>query len=61
MDAAFLQLETAETPMHLASVHLLELPPDYRGDYATEVFEQVKSRLHLAPMLCRKLATMPLD
>lgn len=61
MDAAFLQMETAETPMHLGSVHMLELPPDYEGDFPEELMRHVESRLHLAPMLTRKLVTMPFD
>lgn len=32
IDAAFLQMETAQTPMHLASVQLRQLPPGYQGD-----------------------------
>ena len=54
-------METSQTPMHLASVHLLALPPGYKGDFP-EVFKRhILSRLHLAPMLTRKLAAMPLD
>lgn len=61
LDAAFLQLETAETPMHLSSVHLLQLPEGYQGDFPREFMRHVASRVHLAPMLNRKLAQMPFD
>lgn len=61
IDAAFLQLETAETPMHLASVHMLKLPPGYQGNFPDEFRRHIQSRLHLAPMLTRKLVSMPLD
>lgn len=61
IDAGFLQMETAQTPMHLASVHMLELPPDYNGDFPEEFKRHILSRLHLAPLLTRKLVTMPLD
>lgn len=61
LDAAFLQMETAETPMHLASVHLLQLPEGYQGDFPREFMEHVAGRVHLAPMLNRKLAPMPFD
>ncbi|MEP6971502.1 MAG: wax ester/triacylglycerol synthase family O-acyltransferase [Betaproteobacteria bacterium] len=61
IDAGFLQMETSQTPMHLASVHMLQLPPGYQGDFP-EVFKRhIQSRLHLASMLTRKLVTMPLD
>ena len=61
IDAAFLQMETAQTPMHLASVHMLGLPKGYKGDFPEEFKRHILSRLHLAPMLTRKLVTMPLD
>ena len=61
IDAAFLQMETAQTPMHLASVHMLKLPPGYKGDFPEEFKRHIQSRLHLASMLERKLVTMPLD
>ena len=32
VDAAFLHLETPETPMHVASLSLFELPKGYKGD-----------------------------
>ncbi len=31
LDGAFLHLETPETPMHVASLHLFELPKGYRA------------------------------
>ena len=61
VDAAFLHLETPETPMHVASAHLFDLPPGYRRDFHAEVKRQLARRLHLAPVLHRKLAPMPLQ
>lgn len=61
VDAAFLHLETPETPMHVGSVSLFDLPPRYRGDFHAEVRRQLARRLHLAPVLHRKLAPMPLQ
>jgi len=61
IDAGFLQMETSQTPMHLASVHMLQLPPGYRGDFPEAFKRHIQRRLHLAPMLTRKLVTMPLD
>ena len=41
IDASFLHLETPETPMHVGSLMLFELPEDYQGDY----YEDVKAML----------------
>jgi diacylglycerol O-acyltransferase len=61
LDGAFLHLETAETPMHVASLSLFELPPGYRGDFLADVKKLIARRLHLAPVFRRKLAPMPLQ
>ena len=55
LDALFLQLETAETPMHVGSLMVLE-----KGSYRT-IRAHIERRLHLAPIFSRKLAFMPLD
>ncbi len=60
LDGAFLHLETPETPMHVASLHLFDLPAGYRGDFHTDIKRLMKRRLHLAPVFQRKLAPMPL-
>jgi len=36
-DAAFLYLETPETPMHVGSLMLFELPDGYKGDFYDDV------------------------
>ena len=61
MDASFLHLETPETPMHVASLSLLELPKDYKGDFYENVKTMMAQRLHLAKVLTRKLAPMPFE
>ena len=61
LDASFLHLETPETPMHVGSLHVLELPADYRGDFYEDVKAQLASRLHVARVLHRKLASMPFE
>ena len=61
LDGAFLHLETAETPMHVGSLHLFDLPPGYRGDFHADMKRQMKSRIRLAPVFTRKLAPMPLQ
>lgn len=60
-DAAFLHLETPETPMHVGSLMLLELPAGYQGDFHADVQAQIGRRLHLARVFHRKLARMPFD
>jgi diacylglycerol O-acyltransferase / wax synthase len=60
-DSAFLYLETPATPMHVASLHLFDLPPGYRGDFHARIKRQLARRLHLVPIFQRKLAPMPLQ
>ncbi len=60
LDGAFLHLETPETPMHVASLHLFDLPRGFRGDFHTKIKRQMRQRLALAPVFTRKLAPMPL-
>jgi WS/DGAT/MGAT family acyltransferase len=61
LDGAFLHLETPDTPMHVASLHLVEMPPGYRGDFHADVKRVMRTRLHEAPVFTRKLAPMPLQ
>jgi WS/DGAT/MGAT family acyltransferase len=62
VDGAFLHLETAQTPMHVGSLHLFELPPGLTpAAFLAEVRRQMRRRLRLAPVLTRKLAPMPLQ
>ena len=61
LDGSFLHLETAETPMHVGSLHLFDLPSGYRGDFHAAIKRQMKTRIHLAPVFTRKLAPMPLQ
>jgi diacylglycerol O-acyltransferase / wax synthase len=61
IDASFLHLETPETPMHVGSLMLFELPENYRGDYYEDVKAMLSKRLHLASVLTRKLAQMPFE
>ncbi|HET9693859.1 MAG TPA: wax ester/triacylglycerol synthase family O-acyltransferase [Steroidobacteraceae bacterium] len=60
LDGLFLHLETAETPMHVASLSVLELPKGYRGDFFQDVKRLYASRLPMAPVLSRVLREMPL-
>lgn len=61
LDGAFLHLETPETPMHVASLHLFELPARYRGDFHADIKSLMAKRLHLAPIFRQRLAEMPLQ
>ncbi|MBL8315483.1 MAG: wax ester/triacylglycerol synthase family O-acyltransferase [Rubrivivax sp.] len=61
IDAAFLHLESPEMPMHVGSLHVMELPPGYGGDYYEDVKACLAERLHLADVFTRKLALMPFD
>ena len=55
LDSLFLHLETPETPMHVASLHLYDPPEGYQGDFYADVKRQVARRLHLVPLFRRKL------
>jgi diacylglycerol O-acyltransferase / wax synthase len=61
IDAAFLHLESPEMPMHVGSLHVLELPAGYSGDFYEDVKANLAERLHLAEVFTRKLALMPFD
>jgi diacylglycerol O-acyltransferase / wax synthase len=61
VDASFLHLETPEMPMHVGSLHLLDLPEGYAGDFYEDFVKHVSSRMHLATVFERKLAQMPFE
>jgi WS/DGAT/MGAT family acyltransferase len=61
IDAAFLHLESPEMPMHVGSLHVLELPAGYSGEYYEDVKACLAERLHTADVFTRKLALMPFD
>ena len=61
LDAAFLYLETPETPMHVGSVHLYEVPRGQRTDFFERARRHLEGRLHLTPVFRRRLATLPFE
>ncbi|MBC5767736.1 wax ester/triacylglycerol synthase family O-acyltransferase [Ramlibacter albus] len=61
LDATFLYLETPETPMHVGSLQLYELPPGFKGSFRNAMRDHIAKRMHLAPIFSRKLAFMPFD
>jgi hypothetical protein len=61
MDASFLYLETPETPMHVGGLSLFELPQGYAGNFHQDFKEHFARRIHLVPILSKKLVPMPFD
>lgn len=61
VDGAFLHLETPQTPMHVGSLHLFDVPAGHARDFHARIKRQMRARMHLAPVLTRKLAPMPLQ
>lgn len=59
LDAMFLYLETAQTPMHIAGLAICEPPPGYEGHPFEEFKAQVISRLHEVPSFSRVLKNQP--
>jgi diacylglycerol O-acyltransferase len=61
LDATFLYLETPETPMHVGSLNLYELPKGFKGSFHKALQQHIRKRMHLAPIFSRRLAFMPFD
>ena len=64
LDAGFLYLENAGTPMHVGSVMLIELPKRVRRgsyDFREHLLKHLAERLPQAPALRRVLKETPLD
>jgi diacylglycerol O-acyltransferase / wax synthase len=61
LDATFLYLETPETPMHVGSLNLYELPRGFKGSFRKAIADHIAKRMHLAPIFSRRLAFMPFD
>ena len=61
LDATFLYLESAEMPMHVGALHVLELPAGYRGRFAVHLKKLMAERLALMPALRRRLWWMPFN
>ncbi|MGB0919968.1 MAG: wax ester/triacylglycerol synthase family O-acyltransferase [Alphaproteobacteria bacterium] len=64
-DATWLYLETEETPMHIGALFLVRLPASLKkqgpGAFQHAMTQKVAARLHLTPMLRRKLKNTPFD
>lgn len=60
LDASFVYMETARTPMHIGSVYLLDADQSREFSYA-KFREHIRSRLPLVPVFRRRLVEVPLD
>jgi len=61
LDASFLYMETPETPMHVAGLSIVELPPGFSGSFYEVYKRHIGSRLHLFPILKKKIVPVPWD
>ena len=61
MDSAFLSVETAQTPMHVAGVILLDLSRAPHGFGFAAVRACIAERLGRVPVIHRRLLGMPLN
>jgi diacylglycerol O-acyltransferase / wax synthase len=55
LDAAWLYMESVESPMHVASLQIFSLPKGAAPDYVTRMVSKLKSTKKLAPPWNRKL------
>jgi WS/DGAT/MGAT family acyltransferase len=58
LDASFLYMETAETPMHVAGLGIFA-PPPAGADVFKDFHDHIAARLHLLPFFERKLNAIP--
>ncbi|MDB5985324.1 MAG: wax ester/triacylglycerol synthase family O-acyltransferase [Nevskia sp.] len=61
LDSAFLNLETADAPMHVGCVSVLDLKRAPANFGFAAVRARIAERLYLLPILRRRLVTMPLN
>lgn len=61
LDASFLYLETAQMPMHVGALQVLELPAGHRGRFVNTLRKHIAERLPLTAVLRRRLCWMPLN
>lgn len=61
MNAAFLSMETPQTPMHIGSLFIVEPAPGSGDDFHERFKAHLARRMHLAPSLAVKLSSLPLE
>ena len=47
--------------MHVGGLSIMELAPEYTGNFIEDVRAHIQNRMHLAPIFQRKLVNMPFD
>ena len=61
-DASFIYTETANAPMHIATIYVYDQASAPGGLITfTGILEMLESRLHLAPVLRRRMVRVPMD
>lgn len=55
-DASFLISESREHPMHVAGLHLFELPPDAGPDYLSDLYQDLLKHDDLRPLFRKRPA-----
>jgi WS/DGAT/MGAT family acyltransferase len=61
LDAAFLYVETKNSPMHIAGLQILEVPVDRRNTFFTEMQRHVAERAPMVNFMTRRLVASALD
>ena len=61
VDGSFLNLETPQTPMHVGSLHLFEVPDGDVAGFHPMLVRHIAARLDRVPVFRRRLAPMPLQ
>jgi diacylglycerol O-acyltransferase / wax synthase len=61
IDASFLYMETPQTPMHVAGLSTVEVPRGFKGNFYEHYKRQIAARLHLFPVLRKKIVPVPWD
>ncbi|MDP3084143.1 MAG: wax ester/triacylglycerol synthase family O-acyltransferase [Rubrivivax sp.] len=61
LDATFLHIETAQMPMHVGALQIIELPAGFKGRFVVALRKHIAQRLSAAPVLSRRLWWMPLN
>jgi diacylglycerol O-acyltransferase len=61
LDSMFLNLETADAPMHIGGLTILDLAHAPAGFGFEAVRQRIGERLHLMPSLRRRVVSMPLN
>ena len=61
VDSMFLNIETADAPMHIGGVTVLDLARAPQGFGFETVRQRIAERLHLLPSFRRRLVSMPLN